>query len=179
MIRRPPRSTLFPYTTLFRSVLGVPIHSIVNMLGLFDLDVKSRLVRWILGSHTHRGDPATPPSPKVLIRDYGVKCVQKIKSYDSDNLVTVTREKISTQDLTIIWCTGYKPDYSLFPKSIMAAIGRQYRWPTASYGKLPGFKRLHFLGQRFQSTLVSHSLYGISRDAKRIADRIRADLLNP
>src|SRR5256886_10710010 len=24
MIRRPPRSTLFPYTTLFRSVLAVP-----------------------------------------------------------------------------------------------------------------------------------------------------------
>src|SRR2546425_9405547 len=24
MIRRPPRSTLFPYTTLFRSVLGLP-----------------------------------------------------------------------------------------------------------------------------------------------------------
>src|SRR3989442_8614350 len=29
MIRRPPRSTLFPYTTLFRSPLGlIPIHSI-------------------------------------------------------------------------------------------------------------------------------------------------------
>src|SRR2546427_9629130 len=27
MIRRPPRSTLFPYTTLFRSVyVGVPVH---------------------------------------------------------------------------------------------------------------------------------------------------------
>src|SRR3712207_8062934 len=25
MIRRPPRSTLFPYTTLFRSVISVPI----------------------------------------------------------------------------------------------------------------------------------------------------------
>src|SRR2546425_8720160 len=25
MIRRPPRSTLFPYTTLFRSVLDVPL----------------------------------------------------------------------------------------------------------------------------------------------------------
>src|SRR3712207_7839479 len=24
MIRRPPRSTLFPYTTLFRSILGIP-----------------------------------------------------------------------------------------------------------------------------------------------------------
>src|SRR6266481_9992948 len=26
MIRRPPRSTLFPYTTLFRSYLSQPIH---------------------------------------------------------------------------------------------------------------------------------------------------------
>src|SRR2546425_6242634 len=26
MIRRPPRSTLFPYTTLFRSLLGEAIH---------------------------------------------------------------------------------------------------------------------------------------------------------
>src|SRR3712207_8311851 len=25
MIRRPPRATLFPYTTLFRSVAGVPV----------------------------------------------------------------------------------------------------------------------------------------------------------
>src|SRR2546430_8056385 len=24
MIRRPPRSTLFPYTTLFRSIIGIP-----------------------------------------------------------------------------------------------------------------------------------------------------------
>src|SRR5258708_7074140 len=29
MIRRPPRSTLFPYTTLFRSLAGVPIVPIV------------------------------------------------------------------------------------------------------------------------------------------------------
>src|SRR2546430_7336897 len=26
MIRRPPRSTLFPYTTLFRSVVGIHLH---------------------------------------------------------------------------------------------------------------------------------------------------------
>src|SRR3712207_8803957 len=29
MIRRPPRSTLFPYTTLFRSIMGVPGLSLV------------------------------------------------------------------------------------------------------------------------------------------------------
>src|SRR2546430_10349996 len=35
MIRRPPRSTLFPYTTLFRSVLSV-VHSIkVDFRGCF------------------------------------------------------------------------------------------------------------------------------------------------
>src|SRR3712207_7543969 len=28
MIRRPPRSTLFPYTTLFRSEEGVPAHGL-------------------------------------------------------------------------------------------------------------------------------------------------------
>src|SRR3712207_8547215 len=29
MIRRPPRSTLFPYTTLFRSVLGQPVADVL------------------------------------------------------------------------------------------------------------------------------------------------------
>src|SRR3712207_8543754 len=30
MIRRPPRSTLFPYTTLFRSALLVAVHGVVE-----------------------------------------------------------------------------------------------------------------------------------------------------
>src|SRR3712207_7136439 len=29
MIRRPPRSTLFPYTTLFRSALGLPVNHLL------------------------------------------------------------------------------------------------------------------------------------------------------
>src|SRR5438034_6521047 len=38
MIRRPPRSTLFPYTTLFRSILGIDrflsmCRAVVNMTG--------------------------------------------------------------------------------------------------------------------------------------------------
>src|SRR3989442_2147524 len=31
MIRRPPRSTLFPYTTLFRSTNGAPVPFMVNV----------------------------------------------------------------------------------------------------------------------------------------------------
>src|SRR3989442_2987402 len=30
MIRRPPRSTLFPYTTLFRSVTTIPVRQLKN-----------------------------------------------------------------------------------------------------------------------------------------------------
>src|SRR2546422_7737677 len=33
MIRRPPRSTLFPYTTLFRSLLDRVVHLVVGQLG--------------------------------------------------------------------------------------------------------------------------------------------------
>src|SRR2546427_11198330 len=32
MIRRPPRSTLFPYTTLFRSVVQDPAHGLLRLL---------------------------------------------------------------------------------------------------------------------------------------------------
>src|SRR3712207_7198755 len=37
MIRRPPRSTLFPYTTLFRSWLGVPLALKDRVIGLISL----------------------------------------------------------------------------------------------------------------------------------------------
>src|SRR5260370_13423218 len=57
MIRRPPRSTLFPYTTLFRSQVLMGIHT-----GLPDVEVVSEneiaegdqvAVRWTMhGTHT-------------------------------------------------------------------------------------------------------------------------------
>src|SRR2546430_11029958 len=33
MIRRPPRSTLFPYTTLFRSIRAIALQPVVSRLG--------------------------------------------------------------------------------------------------------------------------------------------------
>src|SRR2546430_5111041 len=44
MIRRPPRSTLFPYTTLFRSRGGSPVHQPRPRVELFDLGDKSQRV---------------------------------------------------------------------------------------------------------------------------------------
>src|ERR1035441_9322174 len=68
MIRRPPRSTLFPYTTLFRSLIGAPTvreglpstaqHHVVGELSADapDLPGHSRLRRPYAGS-PRRGGP--------------------------------------------------------------------------------------------------------------------------
>src|SRR3712207_8696241 len=42
MIRRPPRSTLFPYTTLFRSTLANEVETRINKSGAI-LEITSRL----------------------------------------------------------------------------------------------------------------------------------------
>src|SRR5260370_17143168 len=49
MIRRPPRSTLFPYTTLFRSVAG--------------FQKKNRIAMQLVGSH--RGPPQQMPAART------------------------------------------------------------------------------------------------------------------
>src|SRR5438876_4732309 len=43
MIRRPPRSTLFPYTTLFRSFDVVPHHIPIPSRGVLERDLLRRL----------------------------------------------------------------------------------------------------------------------------------------
>src|SRR5437764_6387757 len=45
MIRRPPRSTLFPYTTLFRSACGISTLSQSPMLG-FHKQMDNRIKHW-------------------------------------------------------------------------------------------------------------------------------------
>src|SRR2546422_6474379 len=55
MIRRPPRSTLFPYTTLFRSVaVGKGVHGMedVRGLGLEPLHVRVAAAAWRSEEHT-------------------------------------------------------------------------------------------------------------------------------
>src|SRR2546430_9853625 len=56
MIRRPPRSTLFPYTTLFRSVLRwiTPLHSVASQEKiLMPVGTAISIVVIIIGTRSH------------------------------------------------------------------------------------------------------------------------------
>src|SRR3712207_8725006 len=74
MIRRPPRSTLFPYTTLFRSYVA-------EMFAAFGMDVNT---------------PATVDTPRRFVR----AMYDATAGYDGDpKLLTVFRSEEHTSEL--------------------------------------------------------------------------------
>src|SRR5215216_7358707 len=85
MIRRPPRSTLFPYTTLFRSLLWIAEHSadspLFNSRRLHNRDRKSTRLN---SSHQ--------------IISYAVFCLKK-KTY-KHRFITAARTASKTRKLT-------------------------------------------------------------------------------
>src|SRR5258708_12494803 len=74
MIRRPPRSTLFPYTTLFRSV------SLFGKLGFYraDTDLSSNI--GISDSKSNRDRKSTRLNSSHQIISYAVFCLKKKKN---------------------------------------------------------------------------------------------------
>src|SRR3712207_7695703 len=92
MIRRPPRSTLFPYTTLFRSPLDalryLLAHGLSCPFNQFTFCCRAAIVRWGLGSN-----PLSLPAPNPAKTDrkstrlnsshanisYAVFCLKKKK----------------------------------------------------------------------------------------------------
>src|SRR2546426_9175830 len=83
MIRRPPRSTLFPYTTLFRS-LSEHGHG-------FHLRGRSRLAAVVCGGGIHAGGgqlrldrKSTRLNSSHLVISYAVFCLKKKKNNTKD-----------------------------------------------------------------------------------------------
>src|SRR3712207_6981762 len=92
MIRRPPRSTLFPYTTLFRSPVGEETtleHVAVEVAVLPDAEPDVALARplrrALVGVHHHRaaGDDVGPDRKSTRLNSshanisYAVFCLKK------------------------------------------------------------------------------------------------------
>src|SRR5258708_29129577 len=80
MIRRPPRSTLFPYTTLFRSIAGAAIrsHRLHTRLGTSLADHRSQRQRRFT-EHGERDRKSTRLNSSHQIISYAVFCLKKKK----------------------------------------------------------------------------------------------------
>src|SRR2546426_2141273 len=102
MIRRPPRSTLFPYTTLFRSGLAFIQE---NWLTTNEFDEQRRLVFWPLMLRAHcalknwsaaRDRKSTRLNSSHLVISYAVFCLKKKKR-------TVARQCMFTRYAEARW----------------------------------------------------------------------------
>src|SRR2546430_3713265 len=107
MIRRPPRSTLFPYTTLFRSerrmqvtrsileVLARTRHPVTvvtkSALVLRDLDLLSGLARQGLASVAVRDRKSTRLNSSHSQISYAVFCLKKKKNNTKSTLIYQVR----------------------------------------------------------------------------------------
>src|ERR1051325_236861 len=92
MIRRPPRSTLFPYTTLFRS--GAP-----EIQGVFGRAKRTRPVHG--GRSAHRSEEHTSELQSPYVISYAVFCLNKYNFFND----TATTEiyTLSLHDALPIW----------------------------------------------------------------------------
>src|SRR5256885_12818188 len=84
MIRRPPRSTLFPYTTLFRSTLDPLQHGSEAGPGLYRVGARDGLIRE-LGHDLQPGGlgvdrKSTRLNSSHLVISYAVFCLKKKKN---------------------------------------------------------------------------------------------------
>src|SRR3989454_8850858 len=100
MIRRPPRSTLFPYTTLFRSVLGA-------IDGVDERIDGISIVRAGRDAHAQgdRGDDAldrksTRLNTSHLVISYAVFCLKKKKKKQRNHRIE-TKTKHRETEITV------------------------------------------------------------------------------
>ena len=155
-------------------VLGLQIHRLLHIFGMFDIKVHSRLGRMLYGTLELKGDPIRPPTPKDLSRTHGLQVHGRLTDATGDTLFFEKGEAMqSPDDLTIIWCTGFVGDYSwIKPRdSSLALDDRGY--PVHWRGVLERHPGLYFVGLRYQHTVASHDIYGVGNDAEYIANEIR------
>src|SRR5690554_7392141 len=80
MIRRPPRSTLFPYTTLFRSDLeqgaGIRVLGLAGLQGV-GLDLAHQLQQLLLGGEQREDRKSTRLNSSHVRISYAVFCLKK------------------------------------------------------------------------------------------------------
>src|SRR5258705_761671 len=90
MIRRPPRSTLFPYTTLFRSGAGIDLHR----YSFFVLNLQIR------AKGENKDRKSTRLNSSHLGISYAVFCLKKKKNINKEHYAKQRTHSVFCQKIT-------------------------------------------------------------------------------
>src|SRR3989442_7340025 len=85
MIRRPPRSTLFPYTTLFRSLTGLDLRREDWLMA--EIGVKLAALERVLDSEKNIDRKSTRLNSSHVRISYAVFCLKKKKAGPASHMV--------------------------------------------------------------------------------------------
>lgn len=155
-----------------RHIAGIPIHRVVHAFGLFDVSRDSLRGRAIYRGLEEQGDPIMRPTPKDLARRYGARLYGRFAGVEQDHLTFEDGQTLALDDLTVIWCTGLRGDYSFISPGPQDDAFDAHGRPRHRRGVVPGAPGLYFVGLRYQHTSASHDLYGVGDDAEFVAGQI-------
>src|SRR2546426_8313398 len=97
MIRRPPRSTLFPYTTLFRSAL---VHQTQDVASSGKRDFAFQMLAQAAAQYPEAADrKSTRLNSSHLVISYAVFCLKKKKKKKIHKLSLIHIKLISTRNV--------------------------------------------------------------------------------
>ncbi len=157
--------------------LGISIYSYVKKLKVFDIRSKSLFGRFIRYIAENKGDPATYPKPSTLRNRYGVVLRGKVRKLENNSAIFEKDKKLTLNDTTIIWCTGFRVDLSsMVDKKLKNTLLTNEGYPILKTDFESVMPNLFFIGLRFLRLVSSHSIYGAVRDAKYLALEIRNNL---
>lgn len=159
-----------------RRVMGIPIHRVIHRLGLFDVRTHSALGRLLYSNLEGKGDPIMPPTPKDLSREFGLTLHGRFEGISEGVIRFSDGSALPTDDLTVIWCTGFRPDYRFVEVPVRNAAFLPSGHPRHVRGVSDAAEGLYFVGLRYQHTVASHDIYGVAHDAEYVANAIARQL---
>lgn len=159
-----------------RHVCGIQIHRFLHLLGFFHVRTRSTIGRFMYSSLETRGDPIVRPHPQDLARQYDVKVYGRVQAADDGCIRFADGQVLPTEQISILWCSGYKPDYSWIENRQGPVNLDRRGYPIHDRGVVKDATGLYFVGLRYQYTVASHDIYGVGRDAEYVACHIAGRL---
>src|SRR2546426_3275071 len=141
MIRRPPRSTLFPYTTLFRSLLAAASNATLSLAakhalrGGIDVGVCARVCdREVYGSALERAytlESRKAVYPRILVGQELLRYLTLSRDQPRDTPESEIRATVAESTLRLVFRdTDGKPALDYLGQEVLRVFGASLKPPT-------------------------------------------------